>query len=649
MSVLRLSKQLHLQIGCEIAFQGENYDVNIKWIFDRPPASKAKKGGSANAQVFESGIDSFVREVLQNSKDQALPGKAVEVRFKLSEISGAELDQLKASIGWVDLEPHIEASAKPELVTTGPRLRGGLREIGEGRLRVLVIEDLWTHGLEGDEDQDGNFANLVRHELITGKDRVKSGGSFGLGKSVLWRCSDLSTVFFHSILSTNSSSRLIGRTALPGHECGDEAWEGSGWFGVPDEPPVERAVSVWDDDARKVASTVGIERDPEVPGTSIAILGFDDPAETLEPSVEETCKRIASAAQTWFWPAIEDEEMSVYVEGSDVGGQVFAMHVKAEGSDVAPFISAKTSQTSAGKVLNEPGEVIERELTVKIPAQKGGAEGIFSNPKPATEATATLRIRLAESGETENINTVALQRGTGMVVAYKPLPVRAGSEGIHAVLLAGTARGESAADQALEEFLRAAEPPAHSTWEWKTDRVKAGYEAGYRPALDRLFADIDAAIKELTQDEPSGTGEAPEALRKLFPLPGTGEQTRVERYRLLRSEATIVEDQWEFEGCFSRNLDGVMGKAQPWFFTLKLSLDQEGGGSPQQMPVERLEVALPAAAGDPEEDGSVVVEVPADVDQVEFSGICSVPSDVPEGAASRVRLRMNVSGEGAVS
>jgi hypothetical protein len=646
---LRLSKRLHLQIGFKIAFEGEKYDVNIKWIFDRPPASKAKKGGSANAQVFKPGIDSFVREVLQNSKDQALSGKAAEVRFTLSEISGAELDQLKANIGWVDLEPHLEASAKPELVTAGPRLRGGIREIGEGKLRVLVIDDLWTHGLEGDEDSDGNFANLVRHELITGKDRVKSGGSFGLGKSVLWRFSDLSTVFFHSVLASNSSSRLIGRTALPGHECGDEVWEGSGWFGAPDEPPVERAVSVWDDDARRVASAVGIERDPEVPGTSIAILGFDDPAENPEPSVEETCKRIATAAREWFWPAINDEQMSVYVEGSDVSGEVFAVHVNVEGTEVAPFISAKTTDASASKFLEEPGEVIERELKVKVPAQKGGPEGIFSDPKPATEAIATLRIRRAESGESENINTVALQRGTGMVVAYRPLTVRAGDEGIHAVLLAGTARGESAADQALEEFLRSAEPPAHSTWEWTTDRVKAGYETGYRPALVGLYADIDAAIKELTQDDPSGTGEAPEALRKLFPLPGTGERTRTERYRLLRSDATIVGDQWEFEGCFARNLDGVVGKVQPWCFTVKLSLDQEGGGSPQQMPVKRLEVALPAAAGDPEEDGSVVVEVPANVDQVEFSGVGALPSDVPEGAATRVRLRMNVDGDSAAS
>ena len=63
----------------------------------------------------------------------------------------------------------------------------------------MLIADHGTHGLTGGEDEEeGNFNLLCRHELITASDRRDSGGSFGIGKSVLWRFSMLSTVLFGS-------------------------------------------------------------------------------------------------------------------------------------------------------------------------------------------------------------------------------------------------------------------------------------------------------------------------------------------------------------------------------------------------------------------------------------------------------------------
>jgi hypothetical protein len=58
----------------------------------------------------------------------------------------------------------------------------------------LWIEDRGTTGLVGDEQGSGNFAALCRDRLFSEKQRAESGGSFGLGKAVLWRFSLLSTV-----------------------------------------------------------------------------------------------------------------------------------------------------------------------------------------------------------------------------------------------------------------------------------------------------------------------------------------------------------------------------------------------------------------------------------------------------------------------
>lgn len=55
--------------------------------------------------------DTFVREVLQNARDQRRPdADRVRVRFRLEEISGAELDTFLTTVRWTELESHLERS-----------------------------------------------------------------------------------------------------------------------------------------------------------------------------------------------------------------------------------------------------------------------------------------------------------------------------------------------------------------------------------------------------------------------------------------------------------------------------------------------------------------------------------------------------------
>ena len=198
-----------------------------EWIFDPAPPSGSRKGGLANAQVFDPSIDTFVREVLQNSKDQTLgEGDAVSVRFSLTELTGPAVTDFLAAISWDGLGEHITAASEAGGITIAGRLRDGPSELEEGTLRVLQIEDRYTRGLTGGEDEDeSNFNALCRHELVTSSERKESGGSFGIGKSVLWRFSNLSTVLFLSKLCDEQRDRFFGRVLLPWHAVGGAGYK----------------------------------------------------------------------------------------------------------------------------------------------------------------------------------------------------------------------------------------------------------------------------------------------------------------------------------------------------------------------------------------------------------------------------------------
>jgi hypothetical protein len=613
--------------------------MELEWIFDPAPPSRSRKGGLANAQVFDATLDAFVREVLQNTRDQHLPGERVEVRVSLTELAGPRLESFLAAIAWPQLSEHVEATARPELVTIGPRLTEGLGEVAHGRLRVLRIQDSNTRGLTGGEDDDSNFAALVRHELITSADRRESGGSFGLGKSVLWRFSNLSTVLFHSFLSDQRRSRFIGRTVLAGHEAEGERWEGSGWFGLRDPDDPRWAKSIWDEPARAMAYTTELDRPQDATGTSILIVGFDDPGREVEGSIDEICEGIVASATRWFWPSLLKDELSVLVEGYPAEGPMFSAHAQPTNAEVAPFVQAREGTASVSDTLEESGDVAEREISVTVPRQK---EGRFERSYPEVQAAATLRVRLAESGENDHRNSAALQRGSGMVVQYRDLRTRTGTDqGFHAVLLAGRAHGDSDADKALEAFLRAAEPPAHEEWTHKTERIRAEYVYGFRKALDELFAGIDGAVRELTREDVLESDEGPDALKKLFPLPGTGGVPRAEVYRLADAEARLDQDRWVFSGRYLRNpLDG--DKKSGWQFNVALAVDQEGTGRPTRIPVAELQVGGHRATVDEPQDGTVTVHAPAGANEVAFSGTSQAVPELPPGGHRRVRLRMDL-------
>jgi RNA polymerase primary sigma factor len=405
-----------------------------------------------------------------------------------------------------------------------------------------------------------------------------------------------------------------------------------------------RAVSVWGEQAAELAAVAGLGRDGSGTGTSILVVGFDEPVRDVEREIEEICEDLVDSATRWFWPALLDGDISILVEGWRDDVREFTRHAQPSNAEVAPFIHAREDSPEVSEVIENPGEVALREIRVRAPAQRPER---FESPRQAVEAPATLRIRLAESGEDSYRNTVALQRGTGMVVAYRPVKTRTGADvAFHAVLLAGRANGDTEADQALEEFLRAAEPPAHAEWTHTTERIRAEYASGFRTSILDLFGQIEAAVRDLTREEVVESDEGPDALKRLFPMPGVGVPAREETHRLADARAELQHEHWVFGGRYIRKPREASERERDWRFQIALFLDQEGSGAGSargdRVAIGELEVEEPARVCEPNADGTVDVVVPAGTDRVRFWGLSDPVSALPPGGLRRVRLRMDL-------
>ncbi|MBC8072621.1 MAG: hypothetical protein IAG13_30145, partial [Deltaproteobacteria bacterium] len=255
--------------------------MSAGWIFDELPPSGARRGDDPAQHAFRPDLATFVREVIQNANDQALA--APTVSFTARVLQGDALEHFTRAIAWDDLTAHLRATADTR---TGARIGRMLADIQRTqRLPVLCVEDRSTVGLTGDEDDpQSHFRALCKDTLFSHKREASAGGSYGLGKSVLWAFSGLRTVLFASRLADDPpghrSPRLIGRAELPSHRIESTSYVGSGWLGASVRLPDgrTRAESVWDTAAARMIEALGIPRDA-ASGTSILVVGVRDPTE----------------------------------------------------------------------------------------------------------------------------------------------------------------------------------------------------------------------------------------------------------------------------------------------------------------------------------------------------------------------------------
>jgi hypothetical protein len=603
----------------------------MNWVFE--PAGRVRRGGNAAAYAFRPDLNVFVREVVQNAKDQKRPdSKQAKVHFGLKQLRGKSLKQFLDALRWPELRAHLEAAAQQ--TQHAAFLKRATEQLdGKKELLLLRVDDSGTGGLVGqDLELDRPFASLCIDELFSAKDSAGAGGSYGLGKSVLWRFSGFSTVLFSSRLRSTDYQkgqkglRLFGRTQLPWHSIGKEQFDGPCWFGDPgihEQRPL--AWSVWDPAATASAAKLHLDREP-TPGTSILIVGFNPPAEETFHA-EDLCRRFCQAAAREFWPVLcgDDPELQVTADLVDAETGDVTLTAKAEiTEEVRPFVTCLKAfrDNTVVEGIENDNDVAAAEIPLKIPAQIAG--------DAAVDAKLTLCVKLAPNMK-GLVNQVAYARGFGMVVKYRNLEgISLSAQPFVATLITGTLRGNTKEDRAAEAFLRMAEPPEHNTW-GPNQRLQATYRRGYATQLEQLEKAVAAIIKRLVSQAAAEGDRGPQLLSRMFPIGNSGTDKRKHPFAVTKRTATLAPTgEWLFSGEVKRS-DGD----DAWETRIALRFSTEDGAEGSVVgSLDKLSPKVPYQV----KNGIALLEVPAAVDKVAFTGRSNPKRHPVDARRAAVRL-----------
>lgn len=630
----------------------------VRWIFDGEPASGRKTGGGIADHLFERSIDSFVRETVQNSNDQRrkdLQG-AARVEFAIHTLSGAVALEFLARIDWPNLSDHLLGVTRTRALSK-TRISRVLEMTLSPRpsMNVLVLSDYGTYGLYGDERQaEPNFANLVRHALMTDDADPERGGTYGLGKAVLWAHSDISTVLFHSLPTLKpgvdgraspdpAGARFIGRSSLASHAVGAVSYDPDGWIGdvVADAAGREWARSVRGElaDSALPEWLLPKRKGDDLTGTSVVIPFFGAIGREVDASADDLCRSIRGAVNHWYWPAIQSGQLVVDVSRHENGDEIETE--TANGTDgVAEFVAAWAASTGElVEAATEDRQVCEKSVMVQSPATRDSDEVPVVARHRGAEAPARLRIMRVDSVTSNRHNTIALVRGPGMVVKYmRPPALGADVPGFVGVFEAGVRHPEqSTSHPHIERFLKAAEPPAHDDWVATTDRMQKEYLPGAGVRLDAMKTEIGAKVREALAAPVTDNDDGPPELARKFDLPGDKTEPAT-RLTMQSPRFDASRKGWVVRATMS--VDKGLS-ATPWSFEWTVEVENSFGSSPT-LDVESARCVTPSALPCRRSGRGFVVDVPAETRQVTVEMfVAGDQTNTPKLVRDRMVLAVN--------
>ena len=585
---------------------------DLGWQFrETPPDGGIAGGGAAQFAFSEQSIDTLVREVIQNSKDQDINEGPVKVKFEFIDLSGKEREAFEKAIDWSDLHTHLLAVADLNF-TAAHRFK---RELGEldslPGIRLLRITDSGTKGLTGPEysrfdEPEGNFASLCRNILTNQKS--SGGGSFGLGKTVLWSFSGIGTVLFFSDLNEpegGNTRRLFGRANYPYHvtesDNENQAWEGPGWFGQFNEDNI--AESKWDA-SDELLRDLQIFRDPNIgSGTTALVLDFDELDREEDRSLQEIASSLYKAVERYYWPSLLQGTLEVEISVTEHGNVEYKEIIDnawVPSPNVQPFVEAwqKSSENCIDKFTGDINEVVSTKISVEVP-ERHGHYGV--DPAPASKVDATLRlVSFPLLEETKELaNTIAMVRGAGMVVEYKyfssPLDLDYAVCGVFVAGLTGRGFGHGGHDQTVlnkaekeqhdrvEQFLRASEPPAHDKWDHRQARCMAEFPSLAARGLERLRGSIKSALSAAVYMEPPSGGITPEGLGRLLKFGTQGTVHHEGKLTCSVRESKFEDGRWLIRGQIS-NTKPEHG----WRAKLSVGIQEDGSKKGEILPLHEV-------------------------------------------------------------
>jgi hypothetical protein len=439
----------------------------------------------------------LVRECIQNSLDARHSDEPVIVKFQV--FGSPAMPEVAANFWFATLWPHLR-SGDCKLPDLPERPSSG---------GFVVVEDFGTQGLEGDVrqgglgDADNRFFNFFRAEGLSGNPmNGTSGGSWGVGKSVFNRCSQINTTLALTVRRRSSDTALLGKSLLWQHRISAEEFQGLGQFGAKEPQNEFLVLPVVDRECvQRFVSDFHLSRrfDGQVPEPGLSVvIPYADPDISAE-GIEEIVIR------EYFHPIISGR-LIVQI-GELVAGR------------------RRVRELSSGTLLDHAARLRRPEVTRVLELARWslaqGAEGPYELDRPVTGGPPVWRESLLR-GQDPRFKALCEQFERGERVAIRvPLEVKRPGRsaeaasfdvylqrdmigtGYRPVFVRGSivvpnARQRAVRNQSmfslicigegpLAVMLRAAEPPAHTFWSPDTANFKGRYEFG-KQVIDFVVA-----------------------------------------------------------------------------------------------------------------------------------------------------------------
>jgi len=458
---------------------------NIGWRFPSTDGGVQEGFNDPAAENFTKGISSLTREVIQNSLDAVNnTDEPVHIRFSCTEHSTKEIFPFAE-----EYIEHLKRCADSPSNKTSKILEYASLSVKSPSLYVLKISDYNTLGLSNPLNQDpalSSFTSLLKGSGISGKNG-EEGGSFGLGKTAPFMCSEARAVFYFS-QNIDGERAFQGKSILASHK-----WEENGviyntrnvgFFGNIDRDltPLTK-----DADFKYIPS---VFTDREEAGTDIFVMGFSRQDDLWDRDIE------MSVLENFFI-AIDKGQLICSIEQSD--GEMLIL-----------------DKASLPERMQEYSEIFDEDAHAQYPsfgdpdknflryyyAYKEGKvfesepgsliEGSELHVLPISSLPDYLQYRNIRTGRTRQL----FVRKLGMKVYEKQ------RDSLSPSIVVFIAHGTS-----LNNILQKCEPPAHNKWDYTRlpGNVKRDAEKKRAKecldAISRWIAECLKNIKPVAADE----------------------------------------------------------------------------------------------------------------------------------------------------
>ena len=309
-----------------------------KWNFPSNNFGTVTGIGEAGIETFNgSPYVSLTREICQNSMDARMDeSKPVIVEFSSFEMGCKSIPDYNGLNNAV--RSCLDFWTENHNKKTIDFFNKAVSVMNRDRVMVLRVSDFNTTGLTGsDKEYNTPWQNLVKAAGVSDKGG-SAGGSYGIGKSAQFACSDLRTLFYTTVdvdglEASQGIARLVSfrEKSLFGKEK-DSITTGIGYYSNDKKNSAIR---------KCISLQQGYERN--VPGTDIYIIGFK--------KIPTWKDEVITAVLEDFLIALYNRELIVHIDDIEISADTIdSMIEKYKGS-------AKKA-VNYYKVLTEPNTVV---------------------------------------------------------------------------------------------------------------------------------------------------------------------------------------------------------------------------------------------------------------------------------------------------